>query len=307
MVRDRQAWRLCASPETARVLRGVKVKTGFRGQGAETAGPKTFAGPSALNVVVLVKPVPESKALVFDRSLGRLDRGGVLAVDRLGQAALAWGISLRRPEENLRVLAMAPAHALSTLQALALGVADGVFLVSDPALAGADALATAEVLAAALRRMRADVAIFGAFSGDGRTGQVAPMTAGVLGWPIVRMVDSLHRTPSGRICVHRALTSGRLERILLPVPCVLTVERPPRRRKAVQKVAGSRQWERPELEVRTLADLGLSAPTSETRVLDLGPSEIGRTPQAVDGGDSHRVRQAMAEAWRRTEIGRAHV
>ena len=74
-----------------------------------------------------------------------------------------------------------PAATEVLRQALALG-ADRAVLLSDRRLGGADSLATARTLAAAIRRLGpVDLVLCGAWSYHGNTGQVGPQLAELLG------------------------------------------------------------------------------------------------------------------------------
>ena len=81
---------------------------------------------------------------------------------------------------------MAPNGEMSGMRtALAMGAAKGV-LVSDPVLAGSDALTTAKVLAAAIKNMGTVDLIIGATeSSDGYTGTVPEQIAELLGMPSI--------------------------------------------------------------------------------------------------------------------------
>ena len=64
-------------------------------------------------------------------------------------------------------------------------------LITDDALAGSDALTTAKVLAAAIRRQEFDVVITATESTDGYTGVVPQMLAGLLDIPAVTFAKSV--------------------------------------------------------------------------------------------------------------------
>ena len=87
---------------------------------------------------------------------------------------------------EVSLVSMAPNGEVSGLRtALAMGAAKAV-LVSDPELAGSDALTTAKVLAAAIERLGdADLIIAGTESTDGYTGTVPEQIAELLGLPSV--------------------------------------------------------------------------------------------------------------------------
>src|ERR1044071_7099860 len=84
---------------------------------------------------------------------------------------------------EVTLVSMAPNDEVSGLRtALAMGAAKAI-LVSDPALQGSDALSTAKVLAAAIKRAEPDLVLTATESTDGYTGTIPAQVAELLGWP----------------------------------------------------------------------------------------------------------------------------
>ncbi len=139
-----------------------------------------------MNIAVLIKQVPvsnkvsvdpETHALIRSSAEGMInpsDRNGIEAALRLRDA---YG-------GKAAVFTMGPPQAESALrEAMAIGC-DEAYLVSDRAFGRADTLATARVLAAAVKAAgNFDLVCCGALSSDGATGQVAAMVAEALDWP----------------------------------------------------------------------------------------------------------------------------
>lgn len=143
----------------------------------------------SLNIIVCMKPVPDPKRwnrLKLDPETMLLLRGEVPAViNPLDRNAIEQALLLREKHGGLvTLLTMAPAAADEQVgEALAMGC-DRACLLADRAFAGADTLATARVLAAAIRRLGAfDLVCCGAYSADGSTAQVGPQLAELLGVP----------------------------------------------------------------------------------------------------------------------------
>ena len=109
-------------------------------------------------IVALVKHVPDTwstKSLEDDHTLDRTSVDNI--IDEINEYSVEQALRLRdeNPDENYRVVAvtMGPAQADEALRkALAMGADDAV-LVSDDALAGADALSTAWTLNAAINTL----------------------------------------------------------------------------------------------------------------------------------------------------------
>ena len=87
---------------------------------------------------------------------------------------------------TVTALSMGPdSCAFAVCDAMAMGVDRGV-LLSDPALAASDTLATTTALAAAIRKLAPyDLVLFGTRTSDSDTGQVGPQTSVLLGIPMV--------------------------------------------------------------------------------------------------------------------------
>ncbi|MDP9463128.1 MAG: electron transfer flavoprotein subunit alpha, partial [Actinomycetota bacterium] len=142
-----------------------------------------------MNVIVCVKQIPDP-ALPgeLDPSTNTLKRAGKLILDESDSYGVEMALQLvgLAGEGEVSIVSMAPNGEMSGMRtALAMGAAKGV-LVSDPELAGSDALTTAKILAAAVQRLGgADLMIAGTESSDGYTGIVPEQMAEVLGLPSV--------------------------------------------------------------------------------------------------------------------------
>src|SRR6202023_69039 len=81
------------------------------------------------------------------------------------------------------LVSMGPERAKDAIRkGLSMGADRGI-LITDPQLAGADALLTARALAAAIKSEAPDLVICSTESYDGSTGMVPPMLAELLGMP----------------------------------------------------------------------------------------------------------------------------
>jgi len=170
-----------------------------------------------LDIIVCIKPVPDPRywhALRLDEKTKTLRREGIPSIiNPLDKNALEEALRVKEKKGGrVTVLSMAPPSARPLLQeALAMG-ADMAILVSDPALAGGDTLATARTLASAIKkRGHVDLIFCGQESLDGSTAQVGPQLAALLDIPAIVRVEkiefmdgggSLHilsRTESGKL------------------------------------------------------------------------------------------------------------
>jgi electron transfer flavoprotein beta subunit len=104
--------------------------------------------------------------------------------------------------------------------ALAMGAAKAV-IVSDDALRGTDALGTAKVLAAVIKREMPDLILCATESSDGYTGTTPVQLAELLGLPSITFAKSV-AVEGSSVKVERQTESG-YDEVTAPTPCVVTV------------------------------------------------------------------------------------
>ncbi|MEK9937279.1 MAG: electron transfer flavoprotein subunit beta/FixA family protein [Ilumatobacter sp.] len=178
-----------------------------------------------MKVIVCVKQIPDP-ALPgeLDPSTNTLKREGKLILDESDSYGVEMALQLvdAAGGGEVALVSMAPNGEVSGLRtALAMGAAQGV-LVSDPELAGSDALTTAKVLAAAVQRLGgADLVLAGTESSDGYTGTVPEQMAEVLGLPSVTFAKSV-AVDGGSLKVNRQTEAG-YDEVTCPLPAVVSV------------------------------------------------------------------------------------
>ena len=175
-----------------------------------------------MKIVVTVKQVPDpnsTQALESDHSLAR-DKEVVL--DPGDECGVEEGLQLKEVHGGEVVLvSMGPERAKDAIRkGLSMGADRGV-LVSDAALAGADALLTAKALAAAIKPESPDLVICGTESYDGSTGVVPPMLAELLGMPQLTFAKKVEIDGS-TVKVHRQTADG-YQIVEAPSPALITV------------------------------------------------------------------------------------
>jgi electron transfer flavoprotein beta subunit len=146
-----------------------------------------------MKIAICIKQVPDSWA---EKKMagGVLDRAGVDAVlNDLDEYAVEE--ALRIVEANsptkeagegsghsITLISMGPERATEAIRkALSMG-ADDAILISDPALAGSDALATSLVLAEVIKKGSYDLVLCGTESTDARMSVIPAMISQRLGW-----------------------------------------------------------------------------------------------------------------------------
>ena len=140
-----------------------------------------------MDIVVCVKQVVDTEAEKrLDPGTWCLDRSVNCILNPYDEYAVEEALLIKEAAGGeVPVLCLGPVDATDAVRkALAMGADDAV-LVTDPALAGSDAQATAAVLAAAIRTVVCDLAIFGLRSTDGETGAVPAAVAELLGLPLL--------------------------------------------------------------------------------------------------------------------------
>lgn len=160
-----------------------------------------------LRIATLVKQIPAFEEMRLDAE-GRLDRAHAdLEMNPYCRRAVAGAVDLASEHGgSVTVITLGPESAEEVLReaiawATDRGVAASGVLVSDPAFAGSDTLATARALAATIRTLGPfDLVVLGRNSVDADTGQVPPelaelldlpLLAGVRNWSITdRMLDA---------------------------------------------------------------------------------------------------------------------
>lgn len=175
-----------------------------------------------MNIAVCVKLVPDPAAPgVLDPSTHRLDRTSKLVLDEADLYSIELALQLRDAQGDGEVVlvTMGPQdEGLST--GLAMG-ADKAIIVTDPALAGADSLTTAKVLAAAIATVDASLVITATESADGYTGTLPTQLAELLGRPSITFCKEV-RLDGGTVHTQRQTEAG-YDDIACPLPAVISV------------------------------------------------------------------------------------
>lgn len=253
-----------------------------------------------MECIVLAKAVPSTESLRYDPERGRMVREGAqLVLNPFDQRAVRVALELRRPGESVTVVSLGPAAAADALrETRALGV-DRAVLLSDPAFAGSDTLATARALARAVSEWPHDLVLGGAWTTDSETGQVGPEVAELLDMDLLPEARAIDRDAEGNGFEVTLDTPEGWARFRARLPLVITVGEKITKplRSTPESVA---RLSESAVERRTAASLGLApallgASGSVTVVGRVDSLEPTRVPQLFEGGPaSTRVRDAVA-------------
>ena len=215
-----------------------------------------------MKIAVCVKQVPVVSALRLDEDTRRVAREGVPnevnPYDALGVSLAARLKAEVGGGAEVVAVSMGPPQASDALvRAMALG-ADRAVHLNDRAFAGADTLATARALSAALRRERPDLIICGRVSADAETAQVGPEIAEMMDIPQITAATALEILENGAAIRATRLTDEGYQILECDLPALVTVtdgaaeETFPRR----DRVRAARDM---PIETLTAADLAVEA------------------------------------------------
>ncbi|EHR52074.1 electron transfer flavoprotein, beta subunit [Saccharomonospora marina XMU15] len=244
------------------------------------------------NIVVLVKQVPdtysERKLSETDHTLDRESADAV--IDEINERAVEEALKIKEAGEGeVTVLCVGPERATDAIRkALSMG-ADKAVHVCDEALHGSDMLATAKVIAAAVRQIEGvDLVIAGNEASDGRGGAVPAVLAELLGLPQLTHARQL-TVDGGSVKVDRETEDGitHLEASLPAVVSVTEKINEPR----YPSFKGIMAAKKKPVQTLTVADLGVDASevglaNAWSTVLEASPKPPRTAGQRVeDEGD----------------------
>ncbi|HSS11269.1 MAG TPA: electron transfer flavoprotein subunit beta/FixA family protein [Acidimicrobiales bacterium] len=254
-----------------------------------------------MNVAVCVKQIPDPASPgKLDPTTHTLVREGKLILDDSDSYGVEMALQLvdKAGGGDVTLVSMAPNSEVSGLRtALAMG-AHKAILVSDDTLKGTDALGTAKVLAAAIKRAEPDLVLAATESTDGYTGTLPVQVAELMGLPSITFAKHVE-IADGTVKVQRQTEAG-YDEVECPMPAVVTVTAgvvEPRYPsfKGIMAAKGK------PVDALTVADLGLGADQvgqagSRQEVVSVEPAEEREGGEVVvDEGDAHERIVAFLE------------
>lgn len=199
----------------------------------------------SLKIIVLAKQVPDTRnvgkdAMKADGTVNRAALPAIFNPEDLNALEQALRIKDKFPGSQVFLLTMGPPRAAEIIREGLYRGADGGFLLTDRAFAGADTLATSYALSCAIKKIKGfDIIISGRQAIDGDTAQVGPQVAEKLGIPQITYAEEILSVEKNKAKIRRRLERG-IEIIECSMPMVVTVnssapECRPRNAKAVMK------------------------------------------------------------------------
>jgi electron transfer flavoprotein beta subunit len=253
-----------------------------------------------VNVVVLLKQVVDTETVIQidadGTSISTTDVKWIM--NPYDEYAVEGALRLQESlGATVTILSAGPERVVESIRtALAMGADKGI-LVDDPAAEGSDGLGKAKILAAALGAMDFDLVCCGHRAVDDDENQVGIMVAELLGIPHLSLAVSME-VAEGNVTIQQPMEGAKVT-LEATLPALVTfggahaVWNP-----RYASLPGIMKAKKKPLEVKTVADLGLSDDEVGTRAVKLmvtsmelpAPREAGR----ILAGDTEEKAKELA-------------
>ena len=247
-----------------------------------------------MNVVVCVKQIPDpATPYRLEAGTNRLVRPDDQVLDDTDRYGVEMGLQLAQASEGtVTLVSMGPAgNGQGIRQALAMG-ADRAILIEDDSLLGSDALTTARVLAAAIKRDEFDLVIAGTESTDGYSGVLPQMLAELLDVPALTYATKVEAA-DGKVTIHRQTAAG-YDVVEASLPAVVAVTAgvvEPR----YPTFKGIMDAKKKTVESLSVSDLGVEAGPGQTVTSITEAPERTAGQKIEDDGEAHLAIVALLE------------
>ena len=278
-----------------------------------------------LNVAVIIKLEPDfsegSISYNSDGTLNRAETKNTLGPHSALAASAAFYAKVNY-DAKISIATMGPPIAEMALQmAQRTSNAEELHLYSDRIFAGADTLATAEVLKNGIQKMQGkiDIVFSGHRASDGETGQTGPQTAWKLGYTFLGNVVDYEVNVQKRIIVAKRLVrlqgfNDIVEEIEAPLPVFISID--PSYKPTFKTVSQRLAFEKYQKEAKIRSDnykqylkvfnvqqLGLDptlvglpgSPTIVYKVERIPKGKANRQAEVLDGSNPEHIRKAVSK------------
>ncbi|HXV39046.1 MAG TPA: hypothetical protein VD699_05710 [Nitrosopumilaceae archaeon] len=278
-----------------------------------------------LNVAVIIKLEPDfsegSISYNADGTLNRAETKNTLGPHSAIAANAAFYAKVNY-DAKISIATMGPPIAEMALQmAQRISNAEELHLYSDRIFAGADTLATAEVLKNGIQKMQGkmDIVFSGHRASDGETGQTGPQTAWKLGYTFLGNVVDYEVDLQKRIIIAKRLVrlqgfNDVVEEIEAPLPVFISID--PSYKPVFKTVSQRLAFEKYQKEAKIRSDnykqylkvfnvqqLGLDStlvglpgsPTIVYKVERIPKGKANRQAEVLDGSNPEHIRKAVSK------------
>ena len=249
-----------------------------------------------MKIVVTVKQVPDPNATLTLEGDNTISREKEAVLDPGDECGVEEGLQLKEAHGGEVVLvSMGPERAKDAIRkGLSMGADRGV-LISDAALAGADAMLTARVLAAAIKQESPDLVICATESYDGSTGTVPPMLAELLGVPQLTFAKKVE-IDGPTVKIHRQTADGyQIVEAATPALVTVTAAIAEPRYASLKGIMAARSK---EIKQVALADLGVEKSEPAEAIEGVVDAEARKAGEVIedDGTAVDKIVQVLAAA-----------
>lgn len=278
-----------------------------------------------LNVAVVIKLEPDfsegSVSYNPDGTLNRAETKNTLGPHSVVACIAAFYAKVMH-DAKISIATMGPPIADTALQmAQRISDAEELHLYSDRIFAGADTLATAEVLKIGIQKMQGkmDIVFSGHRASDGETGQTGPQTAWKLGYPFFGNVIDYEVNVENRTIWMKRLVSLQgfnqvVEEVEAPLPVFIAID--PSYKATFKTISRRLSYEKYQKEAKIRSDnykqylkvlnvqqlevdptlVGLpGSPTIVYKVERIPKGKANRQAQVLDGSNPEHIRMAVAK------------
>ena len=249
-----------------------------------------------MKIVVTVKQVPDPNSVMVLEADNSLSREKEVVLDPGDECGIEEGLQLKEAHGGEVILvSMGPERAKDAIRkGLSMGADRGI-LITDAQLAGADALLTARVLAAAIKPVAPDLVICGTESYDGSTGMVPPMLAELLGVPQLTVAKKVE-VDGSTVKIHRQTADGyQVVEASTPVLITVTAGIAEPRYASLKGIMAARSK---EIKQIGLADLGIDRGEPAETIEGVTQAEVRKAGVIIDFDATavDRILQVLADA-----------
>lgn len=247
-----------------------------------------------MDIMVLIKQVPMSSDLGMDEETGVIKReSSDTKMNPYDLYALETAFRIREETGGtVSVLTMGPPQAEQVIREAFMMGADKGYLLTDPAFAGSDVLATSYALAQGIQTIRDfNLIICGKQTTDGDTAQVASECSEFLNVPCMTNITSILDTDEKSITIVSDM-GQTIETVNLLYPCMIAVDKgiyqprlPSYKRKKLTMNQDITKLSLKNLDDRDTKQYGLDG--SPTRVIKIFPPPKKNKKEIWNGDSSH--------------------